>query len=146
MSSEQTTNADVRALVEFFGTPTNRPPRVPCLLTDGSLDLCYRSPSEKARLHRACEVKVFDNCRSGARRTCSIAALRAAKRRAFLARVTDTFFSVLKLGYRSDDSKSAGKGGNSAEAATEQVMAACVARADDRCRLYSTSFCDDAFQ
>jgi len=140
-------------LVEWFGGGTDarsRPPRVPCAQPDGSMDLCYRTPADKIRLHRACEATVYDNCRAGARRACSLAARRAVRRRALVADVK-AFFSGWGLnfafgGVETPEERAGVADGGFESGFEDRVMAACLARTDDRCRVHSIEYCNNSFK
>lgn len=133
MAGEGTAKS-IDALVRWFrsGEDASRPPRVPCRQPDGSYDLCYRNASDQARVQRVCEVKVYDNCLAGARRSCSIAALREAKRQALVARV----MSVLR--WRSSNMRQAGQGPDDVQ---ERVMSACLTQTERRCKQHAATFC-----
>ncbi|KAI8112267.1 hypothetical protein M9434_003591 [Picochlorum sp. BPE23] len=114
-------------LVIWFQSPGLPLPRVPTQLADGSFDLIFPSETSRKEQQQCCRVKVSHNCFEGARKVCSVQALKACR--------PSWISSFLRKG----DSK------DRRQLCEENYSSACEDKAKIDCGTHSRNFCEAIF-
>jgi len=134
-------------LVSWFHSPGLPLPRVPTQLADGSFDLIFPSETSRKEQQQCCRVKVSHNCFEGARKVCSVQALKACRPSwisSFL-RKGMTLILVVSLGTFDSYKYAAGDSKDRRQLCEENYSSACEDKAKIDCGTHSRNFCEAIF-